>query len=80
MPFEDKNILSVARTRMLMKSKKLGAPLKAVGNRSFFLSITLPVLALVAGVGVTFGVWQMRSATPFVNRASLQVVNWNPAR
>lgn len=48
--------------------------MKGVGKRSFFLRITLPVLALVAGVGVTFGVLRMRSATPFVNRASLQVV------
>ena len=57
-----------------MKSKNLETLLKAVRNRSFFLSITLPVLALVAGVGVTFGVLRMRSATPFVNRASLQVI------
>ena len=48
--------------------------MKAVENRTFFLSITLPVLALVAGVIVTVGVLRMRSAAPVVDRASLQIV------
>lgn len=45
-----------------------------LGNRTLFLSITLPVVALVAGSGITFGVLRMRSAAPVVDRASLQVV------
>ena len=48
--------------------------MKAVENRTFFLSITLPVMALVAGVIVTVGVLRMRSAAPVVDRASLQIV------
>ena len=45
-----------------------------LGNRTLFLSITLPVVALVAGSGITLGVLRMRSAAPVVDRASLQVV------
>jgi len=48
--------------------------MKIVGHRSFFFSITLPVLAVVAGVGATFGVMRMRSAAPLVDRGSLQLV------
>jgi HlyD family secretion protein len=48
--------------------------LKAVGTRGFFLTITLPVLALVIGVVVTLGVLRGSSAAPVVDRTSLQVV------
>jgi HlyD family secretion protein len=47
---------------------------KSAGNRLLFLSLTLPVLALVAGVGVTFGVLRMRSDSPSVERSALQLV------
>jgi HlyD family secretion protein len=47
---------------------------KSAGNRSLFLSLTLPALALVAGVGVTFGVLRMRSDSPSVERSALQLV------
>ena len=48
--------------------------MKSAGNRSLFLSLTLPVLALVAGVGATFGVLRMRSGSPSVERSALQLV------
>ena len=48
--------------------------MKSAGNRSLFLSLSLPVLALVAGVGVTFGVLRMRSDSPSVERSALQLV------
>jgi HlyD family secretion protein len=47
---------------------------KPAGNRSFFFSLTLPALALVAGVGITFGVLRMRSDSPSVERSALQLV------
>jgi len=40
----------------------------------FFWTLTLPILALVAGVGVTFGVLRMRSDSPSVERSALQLV------
>lgn len=48
--------------------------MKAVGSRSFFLHISLPVLSLGVGVAATFGVLRMRSAAPVVDRADLQLV------
>ena len=48
--------------------------MKAVGSRSFFLHVTLPILSLGVGVAATFGVLRMRSATPIINRADLQLV------
>jgi HlyD family secretion protein len=57
-----------------MTMKVLEDPVKGVGSRSLFLSLTLPVLTLVAGVVVTFGVLRMRSDSPSVERSALQLV------
>lgn len=48
--------------------------MKDAGNRSLFLSLTLPVLTLVAAVVVIFGVLRMRSDSPSVERSALQFV------
>lgn len=48
--------------------------MKTLGDRSILLTITLPVAALVAGSGITFGVLRMRSASPSVDRSALQLV------
>lgn len=43
-------------------------------TRCFFVRLTLPVLALVAVLAITLGVARLRSATPVVDRSTLQVV------
>ncbi len=48
--------------------------MKAVGTRSVFLHVTLPILALGVGVAATFGVLRLRSAAPVIDRADLQLV------
>jgi HlyD family secretion protein len=45
---------------------------QAGGHRSLFWTLTLPVLALVAGVAGTFGVLRMRSDSPSAERSALQ--------
>jgi len=47
---------------------------RAVGTRSVFLHVSLPVLALGLGVAATFGVLRLRSAAPVVDRSDLQLV------
>src|ERR1700739_3202752 len=47
---------------------------KSANSRSLFLTLTLPMLALAAGVGITFGVLRMHSDSPTVDRSALQLV------
>lgn len=42
--------------------------------RALFLRLTLPVLAVVAIVAITFGVLHLRSASPSVDRSAVQLV------
>ena len=73
-PMEPRDFFPPASYHYLSETFHWEDLVKAAGTRSFFLHVSLPILALGLGIAATFGVLRLRSAAPVVDRADLQLV------